>query len=649
MSTIDINEVPSGAAAQSVRGGQGMKWATYKGLIVTCALAAVLAACSGQPAASPPELPGGASAPGVQAVPAAGDRVALFGDLHLHTSYSADAAAVMTDVTPDDAYRFAMGEPVSYLGKVVRRRAPLDFLAVTDHAEYLGNVKEAMTGRLGVLGDDLIALLDDRSVGEKMFARMSRAARGLQGIDTPGLTNPAMVHTHWQEEVAAAQRHYRPGRFTTLVAFEYSPTINSAHLHRNVIFRGPDYPAMPFGADNSLHPEALWAYAEANRARGIDSLMIPHNSNLSSGLAFRLEDSYGNPMTASYAEMRMRNEPLVEITQNKGTSETTPALSPNDEFADFELLPEGRGPGGGASSGNPDAQKGGFVRSGLMRGMQLAESLGINPFAYGFVGASDFHSGISASEEDNFPGGLGFSDPHSNPRQILQEKSFILGAPLSGLSASGLTGVWADSNTREAIFDALRRKETFATSGPRIRVRLFAGWSSPASFANGGNWAGQAYRWGVPMGGNLPARPAGSAVPNFIIQAARDPLSGNLDRVQIVKLWREGGQSHERIYNVAWSPGRSLLADGTLPPVGNTVDVAKASYANSIGAPELFTLWRDPDFDPSQRAIYYARAIEIPTPRWSTYLSAQTGISLAAGTKAWLQERAWTSPVYYTP
>lgn len=628
-----------------------MSRATFKRLIATCALAAVLAACSQQPAAAPPDLSGAAAAPGVAAVPAAGDRVALFGDLHLHTSFSADAAAVRTDTTPDDAYRYAMGEPVSYLGQTIRRRAPLDFLAVTDHAEYLGNVRLAMANKLSVPGDGWPDLLADRGAGAKMMALMTRVVRGIRGLDTPGLTNPEQVHTNWQEEVAAAQRHNRPGRFTALVAFEYSPTLavggRSAHLHRNVIFRGPNYPAMPFGADNSMHPEALWAYAEANRGMGMDSLMIPHNSNLSQGLAFQFDDFYGNPMTAAYAELRLRNEPLVEMTQNKGTSETTPQLSPDDEFAGFELLPEGQGPGGSAPTA--EEMRGSFIRPGLQRGMEIAERLGINPFAYGFVGASDFHSGASASEEDNFPGGLGLSDPHADPRQVLQEISPVLGAPLTGLSASGLTGVWADSNTREAIFDALRRRETFATSGPRIRVRLFAGWSSPASFTDGGNWAGQAYRWGVPMGGNLPARPADGAAPNFIVQAARDPLSGNLDRIQIVKLWRDGGQSHERIYNVAWSAGRSLLANGKLPPVGNTVNAAKATYANSIGAPELFALWHDPDFNPAQRAIYYARAIEIPTPRWSTYLSAQTGIPLAAGTPAWLQERAWTSPVYYTP
>lgn len=620
-------------------------------LFAGCA-ALVLAACS-QQAPAPPPSPSG-SVPGLAAVATPGDRVALFGDLHLHTSYSADAAAVRTETTPDDAYRFAMGEPVDYLGTVVRRRAPLDFLAVTDHAEYLGNVRLAMQGRLDVPGEGWAALLADRGAGEAMMRLMTRVVRGIRGEDTPGLTNPGLVQTHWQDEIEAAQRWYRPGRFTTLVAFEYSPTLSvdgrSAHLHRNVIFRGPSYPAMPFGADNSLHPEALWAYADANRQAGIDSLMIPHNTNLSQGLAFQAVDSFGKPVTAAHAETRMRNEPLVEIAQNKGTSETTPLLSPGDEFAGFELLPEGEGPGGGAAPGMA-ALRGSFIRPGLQLGLSLGESIGFNPFAYGFVGASDFHSGISASEEDNFPGGLGLSDPHRDPRQVLQDISPVLGAPLTGLSAAGLTGVWADSNTREGIFDALRRRETFATSGPRIRVRLFAGWGRGAPSAGRADWAAQAYRWGVPMGGNLAGRPANISPggPTLVVQAARDPLSGNLDRIQIVKLWREGGQSYEKVFDVAWSPGRSPGANGKLPPVGNTVDAARATYSNTIGAAELFGTWTDPQFDPGQRALYYARVLEIPTPRWATYLSVHTGIPLAAGTPTWLQERAWTSPVYYTP
>ncbi len=567
-----------------------------------------------------------------------GDRIALFGDLHLHTSYSLDASASRTETLPADAYRYAMGEPIQYLGKTIQRRAPLDFLAVTDHAEYLGNVRLARQGKLDVPGKGWSELLADAQPGAAMYELMTWVTAGIRGESTPGLTNPALVQSHWQDEIDAAERYNRPGRFTALVAFEYSPTDGRDHLHRNVIFRGPKYPAMPFGATDSMRPEALWEYANVNRANGIDSLMIPHNSNLSNGRQFAFTDFGGQPMTPDYVANRLRNEPLVEITQNKGTSETLPELSPNDEFADFEILRQGDGD-----------QRGSYVRPGLQRGMQIAESLGLNPYRYGFVGASDFHSGASSSEEDNFPGGLGQGDWHDLPKTILQDDSPILRGPLANLSASGLTGVWADGNTRGAIFDALRRRETYATSGPRIRVRLFAGWGDAAPLTKGADWASRAYRWGVPMGGDLALPPRDARGPSFVVHAARDPKSGNLDRVQIVKLWRHGGKSYEKIYDVVWSGGRQRGADGKVGPVGNTVDVANATYSNSIGAPELIGTWRDPDFDPSQRAAYYARVLEIPTPRWPVYLATRSGVALSPKVKTWLQERAWTSPVFYTP
>ena len=600
-----------------------------------------LASSCTEPATDAARAQTASEAASAAALPIFGDpgaRQVYFGDLHLHTSYSLDAAAAKTNTTPDDAYRYAKGEAVDYLGQMVRRHAPLDFLAVTDHAEYLGNVRQAMAGDRYLPGDPAEwRRLFSHEGGAVMFELFGKMVAGLYGEDREGLNDPQGVYTHWQDEIAAAERHNQPGRFTAFVAFEYSPTYrsNGAHLHRNVIFRGPNYPEMPFGSTDSMHHEALWTYAENNRRRGIDSLMIPHNSNLSDGLAFPWNDTYDQPMTAEYARRRAQWEPLVEITQIKGTSETRPEISPDDEFADFELLP-------------PDGDiYGAYVRPGLQRGMELEERLGVNPFEQGFTGSTDYHSGVSSTDEDNYPGALGLSDAHSNALEILTEDSPVIGAPLAGLSASGLTGVWADTNTREAIFDALRRRETFATSGPRMRVRLFAGWGDATALGQGADWARGAYRWGVPMGGTLSAPTDGVRAPSFVVQAARDPQSGNLDRIQIVKLWREGGKSYEKIYNVAWSGGRSLLADGRLPPVGNTVDAAKATYANTIGAAELFGTWTDPDFNPAERALYYARVIEIPTPRWATYLSVKTGIPLKEGTPAWLQERAWTSPVWY--
>jgi len=608
-----------------------------KGKLASALVLLAVGACTQGQGNKPPQA-SAQSAAAVAYVAEPGDRVALFGDLHLHTSYSLDASASRTETLPADAYRYAMGEPINYLGTTIKRRVPLDFLAVTDHAEYLGNVRLATQGKLNVPGAGWRELLADSRPGPAMYELMNRTTAGIRGESTPGLSNPELVRTHWQDEIDAAERYNRPGRFTAFVAFEYSPTIGRDHLHRNVIFRGPKYPSMPFGATDSMQPEALWEYANANRANGIESLMIPHNSNLSNGRQFAFNDFAGQPMTREYVQNRLRNEPLVEITQNKGTSETLPALSPDDEFADFELLAQGDGD-----------QRGGYVRPGLQRGMEIAERLGANPFQYGFVGASDYHSGASSSEEDNFPGGLGQGDWHELPKTILQDDSPILRGPLANLSASGITGVWADGNTREAIFDALRRRETYATSGPRIRVRLFAGWGDAAALTSGGDWARRAYRWGVPMGGDLAKPAAGAGGPSFVVHAARDPNSGNLDRIQIVKLWRQGGKSFEKIYDVVWSGNRVRDANGHVGPVGNTVDVPNARYSNSIGAPELVGTWRDPDFNPADRAAYYARVLEIPTPRWPVYLAKSSGVALSPKVKTWLQERAWTSPVFYTP
>lgn len=605
------------------------------GMGVACA-ALALAGCMG-------EISGEVASEEAPSLLNTGDRQVFFGDLHLHTSYSLDAAAAKTNTTPDDAYMYAKGEQIDYLGRMIQRNAPLDFLAVTDHAEYLGNVRAAMAGEIPPPIDDEEEWqrLISHEGGDTMMEMFGMAVGGLRGEDTRSLTNPNRTYQAWQDIIASAERHNDPGKFTAFVAFEYSPTYgneaSAGHMHRNVIFRGPTYPAMPFAATDSLHHEALWAYAEDNRTNGIDSVMIPHNTNLSGGQAYSFLDTYGQPMSADYAARRKANEPLVEISQIKGTSETRPELSPDDEFADFELL---------ESSGD---LAGGYVRSGLARGMEISEALGINPFEQGFVGASDYHSGASSTEEDNYPGALGLSDDHANAAWIINDLSPVLRSPLANLSAAGITGVWAEENTRESIFAAFQRRETFATSGPRMRVRLFAGWGDPSSFANAADWATQAYQWGVPMGGNLSQPTDGAPGPSFLVQAAKDPASGHLDRIQIIKVWRDGGQSYERIYDVAWSGDRTPGEDGKLPAVGNTVDASTATWENSIGAAELFASWTDPDFDASQRAFYYARVIEIPTPRWATYLSVASGIPLTDQTVPWLQERAWTSPVYFTP
>lgn len=580
------------------------------------------------------------AAPTTAEIPSNPLRNAYFGDLHLHTSYSFDAVLSDVRTVPDDSYKYAVGEEVIYQGRSVRRKAPLDFLAVTDHAEYLGTVRRAADDNGPFAGTKWQAMFAgaDPTKLLSLFGVFSQS--GFRAKDPiPEFADPSLIHDSWQDIIAAAQRHYKPGRFTTFVAYEWSFMEGPAHLHRNVIFRGPDYPALPFSATDSTHPEDLWAYAETNRARGIDSLMIPHNSNMSDGLMFSYKDSFNRDMSRAYAEARARNEAAVEISQNKGTSETSPGLSPDDEFAGFELLER------------EDVRAGNFVRQGLQRGIELRRKLGVNPFKFGIVAGSDFHSGVSASEEYNFPGALGSTDDQSNPRELLTQISPIMRRPVTVLSAAGLTGIWAEKNTREALFDALKRKEVFGTSGPRLRVRLFGGWNLPPNLKDRRDWLEQAYRRGVPMGGDLLPQKRGSArAPGFIVHALKDPDSGNLDRIQIVKLWSENGRTFEKVFNVVWSDARRLdPKTGSLAPVGNTVDVARATYTNSIGATELIGQWTDPNFDPDEDAIYYARVLEIPTPRWPAYLAASNGLMLPEGATGWLQERAWTSPIFYEP
>jgi hypothetical protein len=607
-------------------------------LTVACAALALLAGGCADRAGKPVAEAGAPEAPRPPPNPL---RNAYFGDLHLHTSFSFDAVASGTTATPMDSYRFAAGGAVDYLGKTIQRRVPLDFLAVTDHAEYLGVVREAADpkGRFSVTEWPKLFAQTDPAALTALFRRL--ASSGFQGGPRiREFLDDEMIRGNWQREIEAAERNYRPGFFTTFAAFEWSAMPGGAHLHRNVIFKGPRYPQRPFSAIDSMRPEDLWSFAETQRRDGVETLLIPHNSNLSDGLMFALRDSDNNPITRAYAERRAANEGLLEITQNKGTSETRPELSPTDEFAGFELMGARVAPG---------AQiEGGYVRSALKRGLETQAKVGANPFDYGFVGASDFHSGFSASEEFNFPGGLGRSDSQDNPKALLTETSPITGQPLTVLSAGGLTGVWAEENTREAIFDALRRREVFATSGSRLRVRMFASFDYPGGLVRRQDWLAAAYRTGVPMGADLTAPAAGRSAPRFLLQALKDPDSGNLDRIQVVKLWYAGGQSHERVYDAVWSGARRAdPKTGKLPPVGNTFDPKTGRAPNTIGAVQLVGEWTDPDFDPKAPAIYYARVLEIPTARWTSVLAIRNGLPLPPSVPPTLQERAWTSPIFY--
>ena len=565
-------------------------------------------------------------------------RSAYFGDLHLHTSLSLDAFIYDTRTTPEEAYRYAQGEPVSYFGREVRRRAPLDFLAVTDHSEFLG-VLPLLTRPDGPYADSIwqrMASSRDPGVLRELFMKLNK--------EHPAqFLTPSLVRSQWQRLIDAAEANYHPGKFTTFVAYEWSSTPDRQNLHRNVIFRGPKFPERPFSSIDSEHPEDLWSYLERQRALGIEVLAIPHNSNLSNGLMFANADSYGRPISRAYAERRARNEREVEITQTKGTSETTPEISPTDEFADFELY---RYLLGADTRGKID---GSYVRQGFGRGLEIASRVGVNPFKLGVVGGTDFHSGLSSTEEANFPGGHGRIDNAQHPEAALSAKLTGVGKPLL-FAASGLTGVWAERNTRESIFAALMRRETFATSGDRIQVRLFAGWNLPADLGSRSGWVSEAYARGVPMGGDLRPPPVGAVSPRFLVWALKDPDSGNLDRIQIVKVWVDHGVSHEHVFDVTWSGNRKPdPKTGTVPPVGSTVNLQDASFTNDIGAAQLETEWTDPDFDPALPAVYYARVLAIPTPRWSTYLAARNHLPLPADVPATIQERAWTSPVFYSP
>ena len=614
-----------------------LSWA----LLATVA-ALALAGCTEQEAKAPEASSSAQMAE--DAIPANPDRNAYFGDLHLHTSLSFDAASAGTKTMPDDSYKYAQGETVMYLGSPVHRNAPLDFLAVTDHSEYMGIVNEASDPDGPYKDTDWPAKI--KAMAGDMFKIMGIfSPAGFRGSEPPipEFVTDARIKSNWQIIIDAAQKNYHPGKFTTFVAYEWSPMPGGAHMHRNVIFKGPNFPDRPFSSIDSQKPEDLWTYVEANRAKGIDSILIPHNSNLSQGLMFAFKDSYGNPFTRAYAERRVANERLVEMTQIKGTSETRPEFSPTDEFANFELISWG-------PSGEDVDLRGAYIRPALERGLEIESRIGKNPFRLGFVGASDFHSGVSSSEENNFPGALGISDSQADPKRTLTEINQVMRVPVTVLSASGITGVWAEKNTRSSIFNAMKRREVFATSGPRIRVRMFAGWHYKDGLTADENWVHEAYAGGVPMGADLPNTEDAKAAPHFLLDAVKDPDSGSLDRVQVIKLWYEGGTAHEKIYNVLWAGDRRIdAATGKLPPVGNSVDLKTATYDNSIGATELKGEWTDPEFDPSQSALYYARAIEIPTPRWSTYLAVRNNLPLSKDVPATLQERAWTSPIFYTP
>jgi hypothetical protein len=552
-----------------------------------------------------------------------------------------DAFVFTTRTTPEDSYRYAMGETVEYMGKPEKRIVPLDFLAVTDHAEYLGAVREAInpTGPFANTEWQKNLTSTDPKVAAQSFIKLIGSTKSNKPL--PEFSDPKVLRSAWETYSSMADKFYKPGTFTTFIAYEWTSMPGGQNLHRCVIFADKG-PAIPFTAFESQDPEDLWRNLEAQRKLGLDVIAVPHNGNISNGLMFDKKDMSGKPLTSDYARRRMNNEPLAEIIQAKGQSETDPALSPSDEFANFEIftsLLDG--------SGDAHSATGSYLRQAYGVGQELQAKLGVNPFKYGIEGGTDFHSGITSTEASNYPGSHGNQD--SDPRTVITATKSVVGEPPIALSSGGLTGVWAEENTRESLFAAMKRKETFGTSGVRIKVRMFAGWNYPKEMTKNADWVKAAYDGGVPMGGDLPERAQASA-PTFLIQALKDPNSGNLDRVQIIKISTKNGKSQEKVYDVLWSGDRKIdPKSGKVPAVGNTVDVKTATFTNTIGATELIGQWTDPAFDPQASTTYYARVLEIPTPRWSTYWSAKLNLTPSPRVPATMQQRAWTSPIWYTP
>jgi hypothetical protein len=689
------------------------------GTILTAALLSYLslqARPSGGQVTPSKEIP---TPPGVaytNAIPPENRRV-FYGDLHLHTTYSNDAWNWGTKVTPAMAYAFAKGETVKVPAVqvrseegvpltsdvAVRRSWPLDFMAVTDHAESLGGnaqfdypesprgqteaakqyranpthggrgrggrgaagtVQEpppfaagAVAGR-GAPAAPAQGIAAAPATGGAAAAgtgggAAAAGAGGGRGAD-PLMRDPGWMSRIWQETIKAANDAYEPGKFTALIGYEWTAT-RGGWIHRNVIFNGATAPP-PFSASQSTRPEDLWTYLESVRAAGQDVLAIPHNSNYNnSGFVFDWNTSDDKPIDQVYAQRRALNEPLVEIGQNKGTSETTPGLSPNDEFANFEVFDTVRNSTIGGK----------YVRQAYGRGLVIESKVGANPYKMGIVGASDIHNGLSVSYEDGFAGGhfgiapnilptgnyarntlgLAATGPNGATERAPDGDASILWAPGS------LTGVWAEENTRNAIFAALKRKETFATSGTRLRLRMFGGWSYSADLLRSRDWIKEAYAQGVAMGADLPVRPANAAAPTFVLQAMKDADGANLDRIQIVKVWLDGERAMEKVFDVAVSGSRTIdpATGRAKAAVGNTVDLQTGKYSNNIGAAMLSTVWRDPAFDADQAAVYYARVLEIPTPRWSTLLAIKNRLPLSTEVPATIQERGWSSPIWYTP
>lgn len=578
-----------------------------------------------------------------------------WGDQHVHTGWSVDAGAAGATLTPEDAVRFARGEEIiSSTGTPARLARPLDWVVVADHSDMAGTIFSIRDGDASFMAVPLI----------KKWHNMMKAGKGLQATSEmiQAQSNnriPAVMKDKkfamniWRTNTAIMEKYNEPGRFTALIGYEWTSNAGGGdNLHRNVIYRDGKNLAdqmVPMTTFDSENPEDLWKWMARFEEKTYGSLLaIPHNGNLSNGKMFSLRTFDGGRLSKKWAKERARWEPLYEVTQMKGDGETHPALSPNDEFADFDTWDQSNLAG---VPKKPEMIQYEYVREALKQGLKLEEKYGTNAFKYGFVSGTDTHTALSTAEEDNYFSKTAAQEPKPDRWVHPFLDTPQVKTPGWKLAAAGWTGVWATENTREALWDAMKRKETYSTTGPRISVRFFGGFDFTAEDANTRMPAEAGYDKGVPMGGDLRNAPKGKS-PTFLIAALKDAYSGNLDRIQIIKGWLDKkGKLHEKVYDVVWGDAdkRKPNAKGKLPSVGNTVNVKQATWTNTIGDPELITVWKDPKFDAKLRAFYYARVIEIPTPRWTAYDAKRFNVKMSKEVPMTTQERAYTSPIWYTP
>ena len=585
----------------------------------------------------------------------------LWGDTHLHTNLSLDARAFGVTLGPEDAYRLARGEEITTThGERLKLTRPLDWLVVTDHSDAMGAMKEIVAGNPDLMREPQLREWHDRlkQGGDTALAAtmdIIETFAGISGKKIPSvITDKEFVGSVWDKYLQTAERYNDPGRFTTIIGYEWTSTENGNNLHRNVLYRDGAAEArqmLPFTAAESFNPEDLWKWMAAYEDKtGGRVLALAHNGNVSNGLMFpEINPVTGKPLTKSYARTRIRWEPIYEVTQIKGDGESHPYLSPNDEFAGYDTLWDKSNLG--PVPKKPEMYQYEYAREALKIGLRQEAKLGINPYKFGMVGSTDSHTALTTAEEDNFFGKHSGKEP--KPERWKKLVGSFGDIKFYGWEqvSSGYAAVWATENTRKAIWDAMKRKEVYATTGPRITVWFFGSWNFTAADARARRPGISGYAKGVSMGGDLRSAPKGKS-PTFLVAALKDPYSGNLDRIQIIKGWLDSkGKTHEKVYDVVWGDRHRRKPDnnGKLPPVGNTVDVKSATWSNTIGDSELITVWKDPDFDPRQKAFYYARVLEIPTPRWTAYDAKRFGVKMSKEVPMTSQERAYTSPIWYNP